>query len=131
MLAISWGLKWGMVRAAVWAHASMRVFPGWCRRVANAQVALLMSWGTQRGRSVSSCSAAAAKKGSHGTYASLAKALHHGATISETCMQGFPQINAHSIITYTESFRKCPALLIARHKWHAGAYLEKSHKALK
>ena len=32
VFAISCGLKWGMVRAAVWAQASMRVFPGWCRR---------------------------------------------------------------------------------------------------
>lgn len=86
VLAISCGLKWGMVRAAVCAQASIRVFPGWCRRVANAQVALLMSWGTHRGRSVSSCSAAAARNGSHGTYASLANALHVS-TEGETIIQ--------------------------------------------
>ncbi len=67
VLAISCGLKWGIVRAAVAAAASMRVLPGWCRSVANAHVALLMSCGTHRGRSVSSCRAAAARKGSHGT----------------------------------------------------------------
>ena len=87
VLAISCGLKWGMVRAAVCAQASMRVLPGWCRRVAKAQVALLMSWGTHLGRSVSSCSAAAAKNGSHGTYASLANALHVK-TKSETAILG-------------------------------------------
>lgn len=43
VLAISWGLKWGMVRAAVVAAASISVLPGWWRRVAKAHVALLMS----------------------------------------------------------------------------------------
>ena len=63
--------------------------------MANAQVALLISWGTERGRSVSSCSAAAARKGSQGTYASLAKALHHDSTSGVVHVRPHPNTYAY------------------------------------
>ncbi len=58
MLAISCGLKRAMMRALTVAQPPSSALPQWCRIVANAHSALLMSCGTHRDRSASICARA-------------------------------------------------------------------------